>query len=301
MTITTTKTTSALAVAALVFAIAPAAVHAAGVYSSSSGVTAGAIDNPIKRADIAIWENAVASYAPAPGVSASFSNPTTGLASLGDLYNPLAPPANPSLGLIGNTAPGSITLTFANSIYDGPGADFAVFENGFANGSGALFAEFAYVEVSSDSIHFARFDSISLNTAPVAGSGAFAYFDMTNVYNLAGKHAANWGTPFDLSQLANHDFVTDGFLDLAAINYVRLVDVVGSGSIKDGNGAEIPGIAKDSLGNPILDNWVTTGSGGFDYPGLPAGGIGVLHAIPEPGALTLAALLATLGLAKRRR
>ncbi len=294
---------TALGLAALL--LTSAAVQAAGVYSNSTGVTAGAIDNPIAKTSIKTWENRVISYTPAPGVSASYSNPTTGLASLGDLYNPLSPPSNTALGLIGTTAPGSITLGFANPLYDGPGADFAVFENGFINPSpsanGALFAEFAYVEVSSDGINFARFDSISTNSAPVSGSGAFAYFDVTNVYNLAGKHAAGWGTPFDLSQLAGNTLVLNGLLDLLSISYVRLVDVVGSGSIKDADGVEIPGIAKDSLGNPIRDNWTTTGSGGFDYLGLPTGAIGAIHFVPEPASLTLLGLFFGLALHKRRR
>jgi len=294
---------SAVAAACLAVITAPA-LHAAGVYSNATGVTPGAIDNPIQRTSgsIVMWENSVVSYLPAPGVSAS-ANPNTGIASLGDLYNPVTTTGSATVGLIGSTAPGSITLSFAQAIYDGPGADFAVFEQGFINGSNTsqLFAEFAYVEVSSDGVNFARFDSISTNTAPASGAGAFAYYDVTNVYNLAGKHASNWGTPFDLSQLATHNLVIDGFLDLAAILYVRLVDVVGSGSILDGEGNEIPGIAKDSLGNPIRDNWVTTGTGGFDYVGLPTGAIGALNVVPEPTSVVIGACFAGMLLGTRRR
>lgn len=277
-------------------------LQAAGIYSGAAGITAGAPDNPIQRASgsIVAWENSVVSYLPAPGVSGSFKNPLTGLTSLGDLSNPLTTTGSATVGLIGVNAPGSITLSFANPIYDGPGADFAVFENGFTGANNTLFAEFAFVEVSSDGVHFARFASISDNTAPTSGSGAFAYYDMTNVHNLAGKHAANWGTPFDLNELADHNLVIDGFLDLASILYVRLVDVVGSGSILD-NGVEIPGIAKDSRGNPIRDNWVTTGSGGFDYVGLPTGAIGVLNAVPEPSVPVISICSLSLLLRRRRR
>lgn len=289
--------------ASIAVLIAPA-IQAAGVYSASTGTTPGAPDNPIPRAQISVWESAVVSYDPSPGVGTSFRNPNTGLASLGDLYNPLSPPAGSSPathGFIGTSPPGSITLSFTQALYDGPGADFAVFENGFTYGpAGSLFAELAYVEVSSDGVNFARFDSISLNTAPTAGSGAFAAFDMTNVYNLAGKHAAGWGTPFDLTELANHPLVLNGLLDLSGIGYVRLVDIAGSGLLTSG-GSEIPGIAKDSLGNPILDNWITTGSGGFDYLGLPTGAIGGIHVIPEPGSLAFTALLAVLAGQRRRR
>ena len=285
--------------ASAIILIAPTA-RAAGVYSSATGQTPSAFDNPIRRSEISIWENAVVSYTPAPGVSAT-GNPNTGLVSLGDLSNPVTATAGPKVGLIGIDVPGSITLSFASSIYDGPGADFAVFEQGFTGSNDTLFAEFAYVEVSSDGVNFARFDSISLNTAPTSGTGAFAFYDMTNVYNLAGKHAANWGTPFDLSQLAGHNLVLNGILDLGAIGYVRLVDVVGSGLLTDGEGDEIPGIAKDSLGNPIRDNWVTTGSGGFDYVGLPTGAIGVLNSVPEPVSMTISVIFAGLSLTRRRR
>lgn len=281
---------------------------AAGIYSQAVGYTEGAPDNPIPRSEITVWETGVASYNPAPGVSGSFSNPTTGIASLGDLYNPLNRPAgwSPAThGFIGENAPGSITLTFASPIYNGTGADFAVFENGILMNTASphlLFAEFAFVEVSSDGVNFARFPSISTNTSSTGGFGpAFTYFDVTNIHNLAGKHAANWGTPFDLDDLTNHNLVLDGILNLDSVTHVRLVDVAGSGSILDGEGNEIPGIAKDSLGNPILDNWVTTGSGGFDYLGLPTGAIGVLNTIPEPSITLIAALLGGWSLTSRRR
>ena len=51
-------------------------------------------------------------------------------------------------------------------------------------------------------------------------------------------------------------------------------------------------------------NWITTGSAGFDYLGLPTGAIGVLNsvqAVPEPGTLVLVALSIGLLLHKRRR
>ncbi len=188
---------------------------------------------------------------------------------------------------------------------NGPGADFAVFENGFQFPSGnSLFAELAYVEVSTDGVHFAEFPSVSLNTAPTAVSGSFQGYDMTNVYDLAGKNSANWGTPFDLSELANNPLVTAGLVNLSDIQYVRLVDVVGSGTLLDANGNPIPGIARDSLGNPILDNWLTFGSAGFDYLGLNTGAVGLVNfaPVPEPSTLVLVAagLLAT-ALRKVRR
>ena len=185
--------------------------------------------------------------------------------------------------------PGYLTVSFPTGIANGSGADFAVFENGFAFGSpNGLFMELAYVEVSENGQDFIRFPSISLNEAPVQGSGTFAGYDTSNVYNLAGKHASGYGTPFDLDELANHPLVLDDTVNLNNIQYVRLVDIPGNGAFKD------------SEGNPILDNWLTQGTGGFDFR-LPAGqGIGVLNAVPEPASLALL-LIGGLGLLRRER
>jgi hypothetical protein len=308
--------------------IAVATVGSAGPYAGISGVTPGAPDNPIPRSAFTTFESSVVNYSPAPGVGAGFQNYQSGIASLGDLYSPVPSPTgsntpfnkiyapqtgtepnsfhdgsavfspfdgnvndpNDTYGFIGVDQPGSITLGFGNNkIVNGPGADFAVFENGFQFPSGNnLLAELAYVEVSSDGTDFARFPSVSLNTAATAVSGSFQGYDMTNVYDLAGKNAANWGTPFDLSELANNPLVTAGLLNLNDVRYVRLVDVVGSGQLFNASGNVIPGIARDSLGNPILDNWITYDSAGFDYLGLNVGSVGVVHSAPVPEPATLA-------------
>lgn len=330
-----------LTVLALLAWVTPAL---AGPYSSFSGVTVGAPDNPIPRSAITLFESQVIDYSPAPGNGPNFGNYITGIAPLGDLYSPVPDPdsdntafdkryhpqpgtepnafhagsgaannypfngnlndPNDTYGFIGIDAPGSITVAFGiNRLFDGPGPDFAVFENGFGfGGPTSLFAELAYVEVSSNGTDFARFPSISLNTVATAVSGTFQGYDMTNVYNLAGKHATNWGTPFDLSELVTDPLFTGGQLDLSAVRYVRLVDVVGSGELLDGSGNAIPGIARDSQGNPILDNWVTFDSGGFDYLGLPTGAVGAINfAIPEPSTMLLGLGALGYGIAKRRR
>lgn len=179
--------------------------------------------------------------------------------------------------------PGEITLSFDNAIYNGSGYDFAVFENGFYSG-GNLFAELGYVEVSSNGTDFARFGSVSLTPGPVGGYGTI---DPTNVYNLAGKHPNAYGTSegtgFDLDDLLDNALVLDGLVDLNNINYIKIVDIPGSGDFLD------------SQGNPIYDSWVTWGSGGVDLEA-----VGAINAVPIPGAAWLMAS-GFLGLAGMRR
>ena len=179
---------------------------------------------------------------------------------------------------------GSITLGFETGIGDGEGVDFAVFENGFWNSYG-LFAEFAYVEVSTDGVQFARFDSIALNDEPVP---SFAELDPTDYYNLAGDQAAGLGTGFDLAELADHPLVQSGAVDLADIGYVRLVDVIGDGSTDDGDGRQ------------LWDPYATA----FPIGGFDIDAVGVRNtAVPEPGAMLMlcAGVLALFALGRLRR
>lgn len=146
---------------------------------------------------------------------------------------------------------GRITLTFDRPIRDGEGWDFAVFENSF-NGT---FLELAYVEVSTDGVVFVRFDNVSLTQSPVDGFGSIDY---TEIFGLAGKYPAGYGTPFDLAFLADKPEVSDGRVDLQRIRYVRVVDIVGDGSCYD---HPPPGWGG---GKPIYDPYPTTQSAGFD-------------------------------------
>ncbi|HUT10266.1 MAG TPA: PEP-CTERM sorting domain-containing protein [Thermoguttaceae bacterium] len=300
----------------------------AGLYSQYSNDPDNPHDPPIEKTDPRIieWADTIVDYSPAPGVGVyvqwdtqepmpdvGFAAPITGIGSLGDLYDPAFPPATGQIpmysgatepfggdpsdtgdqyGFVGYDAPGTITVGFPRGIRNGTGPDFAVFENGPDYGSG-LVADLAYVEVSSDGINFARFDSVSMNTEYLdANFGtSYASIDETNVYNLAGKHQDGWGTPFDLEELADHALVTAGQLDLQNVLYVRMVDIPG---VHDGTYV-------DSLGNPVLDAWVTLNSGGFDF--RLSEGVGVLHPVPEPGSMILlaAAGLSLGGLALRRR
>lgn len=193
-------------------------------------------------------------------------------------------------------SPGFLTVTFPTGIRNGVGADFAVFENGFnfgqnSDGVPGLFAEFAYVDVSTNGSDFARFPSISTNIGPLPNGfgSAFSGFDVTNVYNLAGKHAGGFGTPFDLDDLSSHSLVGNGLLDLNNIQYVRLFDIPGNGSFLD------------SQGNPIIDNWLTTGTGGFDFRLGEELGVGVINAVPEPSSFAMITAVGLGVLMKRRR
>lgn len=210
----------------------------------------------------------VEDYSPAPGVAADFSDPNKALGEVTAEFDDVV-----SLGELSNeqidagVAPGQVTLTFDTTIGNGKGADFAVFENGFEL-DGGTFAELAYVEVSTDGTNFARFPSISLTPEPVDSFGAV---DSTQIFNLAGKHVNNafvddttgelsggsFGTPFDLEDLSKEPLVENGLLDLDEINFVRLVDIPGSGDFLD------------SEGNPIFDPFPQSpGGGGFDLDAI---------------------------------
>lgn len=142
---------------------------------------------------------------------------------------------------------GIATLSFETPISNGPGPDIAVFENAF----NASFLELAFVEVSTDGIHFVRFNAISQTDTSIQ-IDAFGTIDSSQVYNLAGKYAANWGTPFDLDELRD-----SSNLNVDSIRYVRIIDVIG---------CVHPDFAsRDHLGNIINDPFPTPfPSGGFD-------------------------------------
>ncbi len=140
---------------------------------------------------------------------------------------------------------GSITLEFDPLIADAPGPDIVVFENGFDD----VFLELAFVDVSSDGESWARFPSAYLGPGPV---GDYGTNDTRWVGGLAGKYRRGFGTPFDLTALDDHPAAVDGRLDLQAVRYVRVVDVVGDGT------------TLDTFGRAIYDAWPTRESAGFD-------------------------------------
>ncbi len=151
---------------------------------------------------------------------------------------------------------GTALLTFAKPITNGPGADFAVFENGFSD----EFLELAFVEVSSDGLRFVRFPAVSL-TQNNTQIGPFDYKGKAEfLHNLSGKYRLFYGTPFDLEELKDSTGIR-----IDSINYIRIVDVVGSINPAFGT--------RDSRGSLINDPFPTVFSaGGFDLDA-----VGVIH------------------------
>lgn len=155
----------------------------------------------------------------------------------------IGPSSGSTLDVVSLGRGGRATLHFPEGLADGPGWDFAVFGNSFDD----FFLELAWVEVSSDGVHFVRFPGNSLTAHPV---GPFGSVDPREVEGFAGKYRVGYGTPFDLSEVAE-EAVRVG-VDLQAVRFIRLVDVVGDGR------------ERDSAGRPVYDPFPTVGSAGFD-------------------------------------
>ncbi|MHC4298234.1 MAG: DUF4465 domain-containing protein [Planctomycetota bacterium] len=244
---------------------------------------ANAVINPIFRG----WATEVVSYEPAPGLAGQWSDPSMALGlvtgsnidivSLGHLNQDQVAQGLP---------PGRITLSFTEPIRQGRGYDFAVFENAFVSNidtesgsfAGQMFAELAYVEVSSNGIDFVRFPSVSLTPEQV---GRYGTIEISNVYNLAGKHPnANGictGTPFDLKEIVDDPDVVSGLVDVNDIKYVRIVDVPGSGDFQDDavmntDAGTWPVWDFYADNHPIYDAWDASSapdpSGGFDLEAI---------------------------------
>lgn len=220
----------------------------AGPFAPSAdilGTTAIPMDDPAFVA----WAAQAAEYLPGSNVDETWKDPDKALGQA----------QGTSFDIVSLGRGGQITLVFDPPIQNGDGWDFAVFENSFRD----TFLELAYVEVSSDGQIFVRFDSSSLTPGPVPGFGSI---DPTDIDGLAGKYRQGFGTPFDLAELADKAEVIDGLVDLNAIGYVRLVDIVGDGTFLDSSGAV------------IYDPYPTDGSAGFD---LDAVGVSNGAAYPE--------------------
>lgn len=238
----------------LAAALALAATAHAGPYAPAAG-QAGSTAIIQTSSSFVGWATGYLDYLPGSNVDAGFQTPAKALGiATGDPTDVV---------VLGDS--GRITLTFNGFIANGPGADFAVFENSFSD----TFLELAWVEVSSNGTNFYRFPSFSLTPGAI---GAFGSLDPTNLDGLAGKYRGGYGTPFDLDLLK-----TVPGLDVNAVRYVRIVDIVGDGT------------ALDSMSRPIYDPYPTVGSSGFDLDA-----VGVLHAAPVPEPATVVLMLAGL-------
>lgn len=158
---------------------------------------------------------------------------------------------------------GSLTLGFDVVIVNGPGADFSVFENAFVF-SGATFSEVAYVEVSSNGTDFARFPARYVG--PPTGVPGFTapwgtYSGLTGHVPVLANVVTNTidpfdpvvagGEAFDLGALVADPLVVGGQVDLANVQYVRIVDVPHATGL-------------DAFGNVIFDNSGATGTADID-------------------------------------
>jgi PEP-CTERM motif len=211
------------------------------------------------------WASSVANYTPGTDVNTSFENlnyavgPTqalpsvskkTGLPNLGSPINDVV-----SLG-----QDGTITVGFTSPIANGPGNDFAVFSNGFLDGYPYAYSKFATVSVSSDGVNFFSFPTDFDQSSLVDNE----LFDASELYNIAGKYVAGFGTPFDLNQLAG----VSPLLDVDDVRYVRITDAWD---------------ATDSSDNPILDD--PESIYGFNFAGVAV--LNDIASVPEPSTLAL--------------
>ena len=163
----------------------------------------------------------------------------------------LADEATNTMNCISLGDSGVAILTFQHPIRDGEGYDFAVYENSFSDG----FLELALAYVSSDSVHWFGFPTTS-NTQTATQVDGFGTVDPTMINNIAGKYRISWGTPFDLSEIADNEF-----LDKNNVKYVKLVDCVGT--------IDPRYATRDSQGNIINDPYPTPfASSGFDLSGV---------------------------------
>lgn len=194
---------------------------------------------PVTDPRIVGWAQGVERYLIGGGtVPAGYQNPE---AALG--------PANAGKSVVTLGDGGSLTLSFDPPICNGRGYDFAVFENGFNDG----FVELAFVEVSSDGETYARFDSAFLGAGPTS---AGYVGNPAQICSLAGSFRQLFGTPFDLQALANQTAVRDRQVDLEAVRFVRIVDIVGDGQ------------TFDSFGRSVFDPHPTSGASGFDLDAI---------------------------------
>lgn len=145
---------------------------------------------------------------------------------------------------------GEAIIVLSKPIKKIDGYEFAVYENGFKAGNG-YFLELAEVAVSSDGLHWVTFAGVS-NTDTLQQITNAMWLDAGKLNNLAGKHPAFWGTPFDIDELPDLKI-----LDKDNITHIRITDVIGSVN---------PAFARRDSRNGIINDPYPTpfSSGGFD-------------------------------------
>ena len=251
----------------------PTAAASAGPYAAA------------KAAAIAYTDSNIVEWATGATINrglAEIDNPSLGYASYGGPNGsgtsantaPIGEPPSASTSYaVALGQGGTATLTFAQPITNGAGYDFAVFGNGFSVGT-QEWVKPAFVEVSSDGVNFFRFPSVSLTQATTQ-VGSYGDLDPTNLYDLAGKDPAGYGTQFDLSEMAG----VSPLLNVGAVTEVRLVDCIG-----DINPAYA---TYDSQGHIVNGPWPASSLAGSE--GFCLAGVGVMNEVPEPTTLVLAA------------
>lgn len=196
---------------------------------------------PVDDPRIVAWAEGYRDHEPGTDLDAVWTDPNKALgAALGTWDDALS---------LGNG--GRVTMVFAEPIADHAGPDLAVFENGFSES----FLELALVEVSSNGVDFARFPALSVQTSAIE---AYGTLDPAELLGVAGRFRAGFGQAFDLAALTHTSEVQTGRVDLAAIRFVRVLDIIGDGSVSD------------AFGNPIYDPTPTFGPAGFDLEAIAA-------------------------------
>ncbi len=194
------------------------------------------------------WAKTVVEFNPGPqDIAISLTN----LVDFGVPENALHKAEGNSINVVSLGDGGSIVLGFQYPIKNLAGPDFAVFENSFSH----TFLELAHVEVSTDGVHFVRIPSYS-NIQTASQVASFESTNPTEIHNLAGKYIQGYGTPFDLE-----DIIDLTGINLDSINFVKIIDVVGSINTLYGS--------YDSQGTIINDPYPTEfSSGGFDLDAI---------------------------------
>lgn len=257
--------------------------------------TVDCLAGPYAHTAVAADDPAIVAWATAASLAAGpHGGSTDDAASIGPADGAVTSLGEIAVSEVGSVVPGEIVTSFGNSLFNGSGDDFVIFENAFEFGDdpGFWFAELAFVEVSTNGVDYARFPATSLTTEGAGDPStdlitpfgrAFAGVGITNINGLAGFDGpasfggAPRGTPFDLEDLASTTAVSGGDVDLSEINYIKLIDILGNGSVLD-----------DSS-NPIFDAFddaePPTGVNGFDLDA-----VGAIHIVPEPASLLLVGL-----------